>query len=401
MIHKKPSRREPAPAVVFPLDDLPGLQAARILSDRHVPTIGVARNPDHPFCRTRACDRVEFGNCENTEGIDKLMELGSNLPSKSVLIPCSDLSVLMIARHRERLKQYYYVPPAEIETLEMLMDKSKFAAFARANGLPIPKTAIVRNRADAEQASRDLTFPCIVKPDIKTPEWFEMMHSKVVTISTIDEWGKFYERLPKSIDKVILQEWVVGPESNLYSCNCYFDLDGKLVTSFVARKIRQWPPEIGVSSLGQEVQNDHVRDEAIRLFSIAGLRGLGYLEMKKDERSKRYFIIEANVGRPTGRSAIAEAGGVELLYSAYCNVQKLPLPDRLTQQYLGVKWIHILSDLRSALHHWRKGELTFSDWWQSVRGRKCYAVWSWRDPAPFLYQLAKAFFSILRWPPKT
>ena len=398
MIDEIVSRSGQAPAVIFPLDDLPGLQAARILARHHVPTIGMARDPDHPFCSTRSCDRVVFGDCDNIEGVDMLMELASNLSGKAVLIPCSDLTVLMVARHRERLRQHYYVPPAELKTLEMLMDKTEFAVFAVANGMLVPRTAIVQNKADADNASRDLNFPCIVKPNIKTPEWFAAIRSKVVIIRTVDEWTKFYERVPKSVDKLILQEWVAGPESNLYSCNCYFNLDGKPVTSFVARKIRQWPPEIGISSLGQEVQNDHVRDETLRLFSIAGLRGLGYLEMKQDERSKRYFVIEANVGRPTGRSAIAEAGGVNLLYAAYLNVQNLPLPDSLTQQYLGVKWIHILSDLRSAHHYWRKGELTFGDWLHSLRGRKCYAVWSWRDPKPFLCLLAKAFFSFLTRP---
>ena len=395
VIDKTISRSESAPAVVFPLDDLPGLQAARILSDRNIPTIGIARERGHPFCRTNSCDRVEIGNCDNIDGVNKLLKLGSSLSRKGVLIPCSDLTVLMVARHRERLSRFYYVPPADLETLEMLMDKTKFAAFAGANGLLVPKTVIVQNKADADQASRDLTFPCVVKPNIKTPEWFATIRSKVVVINTSDEWEKFYARVPASVDKLILQEWVVGPETNLYSCNCYFDLEGKPVTSFVARKIRQWPPEIGISSLGQEVQNDHVRDETLRLFTIAGLKGLGYLEMKQDDISKKYFVIEANVGRPTGRSAIAEAGDVELLYAAYLNVQNLPLPDNLTQQFLGVKWINILSDLRSAHHYWRKGELTFSGWWQSLQGRKCYAVWSWRDPAPFLYLLAKSLLSFL------
>ena len=69
----------------------------------------------------------------------------------------------------------------------------------------------------------------------------------------------FYYRVAQSVDSLILQEWIAGPETNLYSCNCYFDLEGNPVASFVTRKIRQWPPHIGVGSLGQEVQNDHVR----------------------------------------------------------------------------------------------------------------------------------------------
>ncbi|MCZ6771392.1 MAG: carboxylate--amine ligase [Proteobacteria bacterium] len=396
MVTQTLSRLGPAPAVVFPLDDLPGLQAARILSARDVPVIGLARDPGHPYCRTTVCESVEAGDCDTLQGIEKLMVLGAHLGIKGVLFPCSDSTVLMVARHRERLARYYHVPPSDLETLEMLMDKTKFAEFCGRHGLLVPSTAIVKCKADADQAARELTFPCIVKPNVKSPDWYRQFVAKVVILESAGAWMDFYGRIPQSVDSLIVQEWIVGPEINLYSCNCYFDRQGNPVTSFVARKIRQWPPQIGVSSLGQEARNDHVRDVTLELFAVAGLRGLGYLEMKRDERDHRYFIIEANVGRPTGRSAIAEGGGVELLYAVYCDALGLPAPDQLTQGYGQVKWIHLLADLKSARHYWQRGELTLMDWWRSISGPKVYAVWSWRDPAPFLVEAKRAAFSFFR-----
>ncbi len=393
MVTQTLTRLGPAPAVVFPLDDLPGLQAARILSARGVPVIGFTRRPGHPYCRTTVCESVEAGDCDTVQGIEKLIAVGARLGAKGVLFPCSDSTVLMVARHRERLARYYHVPPSDLETLEMLMDKTKFAEFAGSHGLLVPSTAIIKCEADADRASRELTFPLIVKPNVKSPDWYQQFGAKVAILGSAEEWMEFYGRVPPSVASLIVQEWIVGPEINLYSCNCYFDRRGNPVTSFVARKIRQWPPEIGISSLGQEVRNDHVRDVTLELFAVAGLRGLGYLEMKQDERNHRYFIIEANVGRPTGRSAIAEGGGVELLYAVYCDALGLPAPDRLTQRYGQVKWIHLLADLKSAHHLWRRGELTLKDWWRSISGPKVYAVWSWRDPAPFLVEAKRAAFS--------
>jgi predicted ATP-grasp superfamily ATP-dependent carboligase len=112
--------------------------------------------------------------------------------------------------------------------------------------------------------------------------------------------------------------------------------------------------------------------------------------MKRDERSGKYFIMEPNIGRPTGRSAIAEAGGVELLYTMYCDAVGWPLPGNLEQQYEGVKWIHLRRDFQSALHYGRHGELTLKEWWRSFRGRKAYALFSWSDPAPFVGDLQRA-----------
>jgi predicted ATP-grasp superfamily ATP-dependent carboligase len=159
--------------------------------------------------------------------------------------------------------------------------------------------------------------------------------------------------------------------------------------TFVARKLRQWPPYVGITSLGEECRNDLVLQETVRLFKSVGYRGLGYLEMKRDARSGKYFVMEANVGRPTGRSTIAEAGGVELLYTMYCDALGWPLPENRVQTYKGVKWIDLRGDLQSALYYWHRGELTLREWWRSVRGPKAYALFSWKDPGPFLGDLQR------------
>jgi predicted ATP-grasp superfamily ATP-dependent carboligase len=195
---------------------------------------------------------------------------------------------------------------------------------------------------------------------------------------------------------LIAQEWIEGPDANLYSCNCYFDNSSRPLATFVARKLRQWPPQTGQSSLGQECRNDEVLQETVRLFRTVGFCGLGYLEMKLDARSGRYFIVEPNIGRPTGRSAIAEAGGVELLYTMYCDALGWPLPVNRNQHYGNDKWIHIRRDFQSALYYWRKGELSARQWLESWRGRKAYALFSWRDPGPFfgdLFRAARLFTS--------
>jgi D-aspartate ligase len=85
--------------------------------------------------------------------------------------------------------------------------------------------------------------------------------------------------------------------------------------------------------------------------------------MKRDERSGKYFIIEPNIGRPTGRSAIAEAGGVELVYTMYSDALRWPLPENHMQNYGGVKWISMRRDFQSALYHWREGRLTLRGWY--------------------------------------
>jgi D-aspartate ligase len=273
----------------------------------------------------------------------------------------------------------------------MMMNKVSFYTYAQDKGFPIPRTCFLHNREDAEQAAKSFTYPCILKPPMSAiPGWEKNSKLKAYRVSNTDELLAVYDRYGKLAENVILQEWIEGPVSDLYSCNCYFDKDSEPVVTFIARKLRQWPPETGESSLGEECRNDVVLSESIKLFKSVKYRGLGYLEMKRDRRTGRYFIVEPNIGRPTGRSAIAEAGGVELVYTMYCDALGWPLPENRVQNYGGVKWISLRRDFQSALYHWREGTLTLKEWHLSWRGRKAYDLFSWTDLGPFLGDLQRS-----------
>jgi D-aspartate ligase len=374
-------------AVVVGLDCITGLQTARILARRGVPVVGVAKDRRHFCCRTRASAETLELNTASDELIEGLERLGGRLDQRAVLVPCTDSSVLLISRHRERLSPWYHVVLPEADAVEMLMDKGRFYRYALEQGLPIPRTYFLGDRGDAERAVAELRFPCTLKPTLKTAEWERNAGVKAFKARSPEELLAYYDASSAWAEQMIVQEWVEGGESSLFSCNCYFDRGSRPLVTFVARKIRQWPPQTGTSSLGVECRNDVVLRETIRLFENVRFHGLGYVEMKRDERTGEHFIIEPNVGRPTGRSAIAEAGGVELLYAAYCDVAGLPLPDSLVQRYTGAKWIYWRGDLPAAFIAWRRGELTLREWGRSLRGRKSDAVFSWTEPLPFLLDL--------------
>lgn len=383
-------------AIVIGLDCITGLQTVRILAGHGIPVIALARNINHYCCRTQVCEEIIQADIASEKFIYDLEALGPKLEQKAVLYPCTDMSVLTISRNRQRLADWYHVVLPEPEVVEMLMDKVSFYTYAGEAGLPIPKTYLLKNRIDAEEAIKGLTFPCIMKPPMKTPAWENNTKAKVYKVSNPGEALALYDRCSDWAEMLMIQEWVEGSDANLYSCNCYFNADSEPMVTFIARKIRQWPPETGTSCLGEECRNDLVLAESVRLFRGVNYRGLGYVEMKCDERTGKHYIIEPNIGRPTGRSAIAEAGGVELLYTKYCDIVGLPLPPNREQKYQGAKWIYLRRDIQSVLYYWRRGKLTLREWWHSFRGRKRYAVFSLTDPAPFLYDLWKVIGQMIQ-----
>jgi D-aspartate ligase len=375
-----------APAVLIGLDSMQGLQAARILHSRGVPVIALARDPSDHACRTNVCSEIRFVDTRSTGLIDELLTLGRSFTQRAVLFPCEDESVSLVSRHREALAQQFHFALPPVDVVEMLMDKSRFYAYAQQSGLPIPPTRFLRSPDDVADACESLTFPVILKPtNSQTPLWRANSMFSAFKVADRDGLPRLYDRYRPFSEALIVQEWIPGPDSNLYSCNCYLNQHGEPLATFVSRKVRQWPPHVGKSSFGVECRSDDVLRETLSLLCGVGYRGLGYVEFKLDERNGKKFIVEPNVGRPTGRSAIAEAGGVELLHTMYCDLLGLPLPDNRQQRYGSAKWMHERRDLQSAFYYWRAGELTLRDWARSwCGGSKALALFSIRDPGPFV-----------------
>jgi len=376
--------------VVIDIDHINGLQTARIFSERKIKVIGIAKDLTHYCAKTKVCERIIKSNTKTEELIDTLISIGETFDEKPLLIPSQDTSVLLVSRNREKLEPYYEIALPSKEVVEMLMDKPQFFEFATRENLPIAKYFLIKNRIEAEKAMENLNFPCIIKPPIKSPLWEENTKIKAYKVYDKNEYFKIYDMCSPWAEILMAQEWIEGTDVDLYSCNCYFNNKNEPLVNFIAKKLRQYPPVTGNTSLGIECRADEVRDASLELFRKVNYHGLGYVEMKRDVNTGKYYMIEPNIGRPTGRSALAEAAGVEILYTMYCDKFGLPLPKNVEQKYNDVKWIQIRTDLMSAFYYWKKGELTISDWFKSIKGKKFYAVYSLKDPLPFIAEIGTA-----------
>ncbi|MGI9658042.1 MAG: carboxylate--amine ligase [Gaiellaceae bacterium] len=382
--------RAGAPAVVLGLDEgTIGIQTARILAERGVPVMAVAGNPDHPSCRTRVCKEITIENTHGDGVIDALERLGRRLDSRAVIFPCADANVHVISRHRERLSEWFEIVLPSHDVVELLTEKDRFYRFATEHGLPVPATFLLRESADVQEAAQGLRFPCILKPVIRTPLWNSNARAKAFRVRDAEELRAKFESHRELAPVMLAQNWVRGEDSAHYSTNIYVDALGELAVSFTTQKLRQWPAGTGQGCLSVEARDAEVVETARRLFELVPFRGLGYLEVKRDDVTGELVIIEPSVGRPTGRSASAEAAGVELLYTMYCDALGLPLPECRQQGDTQTKWIHVRRDTQAAFVLWRKGDLTLRDWWRSWRGPKRDAVFSWRDPAPFVADIGR------------
>lgn len=379
-----------ARAVVVGLDCMTGLQTARILSERGVVVHAITGDPRHWATRTRACVDVVAAPLTGEGLLAGLRRLRLDPGQPAVLMPCTDEAVEQLSAHRDRLPPGMVLPLAEHAVVELLLDKVRFAQRAAAAGLPVPRTEILHGPQDVQRVAGELEYPVVLKPASKTAQWRAHTTRKAWQVEDAAQLQERYRAVAGWTPVLLAQECVVGPETGLYSCNAYFGRDGRPLATFVARKVRQWPPLVGTSASGEECRNDEVLATTLRLFEGLRFHGLAYLEMKRDERTGRLLIIEPNVGRPTGRSAIAEAGGVELLLTAFRDALGLPLPAARTQRYGDARWLDVRRDAQAAFVAHRAGQLSWGEWLRWLRGPKAHAIWSARDPAPFVVDLVQA-----------
>jgi predicted ATP-grasp superfamily ATP-dependent carboligase len=384
------------PVVIIGLDCPTGLQTARIFAARGIDVIGIAAHASHPCARTRSCRRVLEVEAGEAPLVEALMRLGTQLEERAVLVPCTDLAVLTVSKHQGELRMLYRFAMSTIDVTALLLDKALFAKFATIHEFPIPRTFVISGPNDIETAGTEIDYPCVLKPSVKSSIWSANTTAKALVVGSPKELAESYRKFAPWADAFVVQEWIAGGDGDHYTCDCYVSAQGVPLVTFSARKIRQWPPGTGQGSLSVECRDDYVRDLTLRVLATAGHHGQGYLETKRDSRSGRHLIVEANIGRPTGRAAAAETAGVELLMTMYSDLVGAPLPTARTQKYLGTKWIHLRRDLQASVHLMMTRQAGVREIVEPWRGPFAFALESRRDPIPFVADWAHAVGQVAR-----
>jgi predicted ATP-grasp superfamily ATP-dependent carboligase len=280
LIAAAPRWRRPA-VVVTNLEGFVGIQTARLMRRHGVPVVALSDRPRDPLSRTRSVDGVRRrpGRTRYTRVLGEIAHL---FPARPVLMPCSDIAVAAVSAARAGLDYHLVLP--EHDVIELLTDKPRFLDHAQANGIPVSPFRVLHSRSDAEDVAAGLGYPVVMKPYRGTMAWNDRVGQKAVRVfdatRLLETWVLAAPDYP-----VLVQEWVEGGDDHLYSFNGYFVASGQPLATFIARKVRQWPPHTGMSSLGVECRNDVVLETALRLFASVPYRGFAYLEMKRDAQT--------------------------------------------------------------------------------------------------------------------
>jgi len=381
--------REPVPPAVVLNMHYTGLALARALKSIGLRVIGLSSDP---ALLGNVSNAIEFRPCPDSESAPEqcarfLGELALELAARPLLLPTRDHDVHMIRRHRQALQAEFIVPLADDDVLDRVLDKESLYAVADRLGVPCPRSFWIRTAADLLRALPELPMPCIAKPvsasDWRKPGiWEAVGRRKAVIFTGRDELRAFYDAIGRFEPALCVQEYIPGDDRELVIFGAYFNARSGARSHYTARKLLQLPPLAGTGIAVRCEVVPQIVAPSIALLDHLGYLGPAEIEYKLDRRSGQYKLIEINA-RFWDQHALGAACGVDL---ARAMVDDLVLgrPAQRAADSTSATWIAEDGLLVSLLSVRADPTATAAAHRAAWRGRKVFAIFSWRDPRPAL-----------------
>lgn len=367
-----------APALVLGAG-LNGLGVARSLSAAGVPVYLADTDINRPEMRTRHACKLQLPALHGEPLIRELTSLAEARFSgrRPVLLLTQEQTVRTLAAAQEVLRPGYRFLLPSSRVIETLMHKQGFNRLAAETGLRVPRTMHVRGEADVEAALL-LSRTLIVKPALHALE-YERYFRKAYRIENPDEARILLGRILAVLPDVVVQEWIPGNDADLHFCLQHLSRDGHAVASFVGRKIRSWPPNVGgTASCTGAPEAEELSAITARFFARVGMRGLAGMEYKRHAVSGEFIAIEPTVGRTDYQEEVSTLNGVNLPYAYYCSVLDA---DFCSYGRAGAPmiWCDRQADRQSSVHPDQSVR-----GWPEGHGAVRDALWRGGDPGPWL-----------------
>jgi predicted ATP-grasp superfamily ATP-dependent carboligase len=184
--------------------------------------------------------------------------------------------------------------------------------------------------------------------------------------------------------EIMIQEMIHGGPNNLYSF-CSLFSDGVVKGKLIAKRQRQHPMEFGnATTFAFTCEIPEIEEPSIRILREMGYYGLSEVEFMYDDKDGKYKLLEINP-RTWGWHTLGAAAGVNFSSLLFADINNKSLCVNSFQT--NVKWVRLLTDVPIVISEICKGRLSLTDYFDSLKGKKEFAVYSSKDPLPFIVEV--------------
>ena len=244
----------------------------------------------------------------DTEGIfiKTIREIAAEHPDrKIILMGCGDNYVDLIIRNSARLPENIAAPYVDEQLMDRLLTKTEFYKMCDSCGVEYPATFIY-NRSMGGDFTLPFEFPVFVKPSNGIKYWQHEFptQKKAYRLNSEAELKEVIEQIYGAgyDDRLIIQDFVPGDDSNLRVMICYSGRDKKVkLMSFAHVVLEEHTPQgIGNTAVLMNDYDTELSEKLRNFLDSIGYTGYTTFDIKYDQRDGRYKILEMNLRQ--GRS---------------------------------------------------------------------------------------------------
>lgn len=306
------------PAVVVGIDTPIGLTIVRDLGREGVPVIGIGRSEQALGMASRYLQRGLVRPREAQALIEQLADLAAQLgpapdgqPGAACLFAVSENDIALLNRHRERLGGYRIMFPSQV-LMDRVLHKDRTYAAAAKVGIRTPRTEQVADLAQLDAVASTLRYPVVLKW-ANPHEVGAALHAAGLALDkthychTQQELLDYLRPYARAGRYPLIQEYCPG-----YGLGQFVLMkDGVPHYTFQHRRMHEWPPEGGFSSMCVSLPPDS--HAALMAQSVALLReleweGIAMVEYRHDPETGESALMEIN-GRFWGSLPLAYHAG--------------------------------------------------------------------------------------------
>jgi predicted ATP-grasp superfamily ATP-dependent carboligase len=237
---------------------------------------------------------------------------------RPVLILTDDRTVETISRCRDELTPWFRLDIPTVATVMGLADKVLFHQLAEREGLPVPRSVVLESSPDLDRL-QSLTMPVVIKAANKSM----VLNGQVAgtrRAESPEQARVLAEAMLARAGRLIVQEWIVGPDTDIYFSLFVCGPDSKVVACLSGRKVVCTPPQVGCTALcvaAEDQAAEELRSLTEHFIALVGYRGIGSMEYKRNKRTGQFVIVEPTVGRTDWQEEIATLCGINIPLIAY------------------------------------------------------------------------------------
>ena len=384
-----------APVIILRSGHHGGLGIARSLGRLGVPVYCVGADRWEPtfisrYCRGRFILKLEGTTDERS--VAQLLEIGEKIGGRSILIPTTDEGAIWLAENADALRPAFRFPVQDAGMVRLLCDKGRMQELARQNGVPTAQSAVPKSKDDVVRFVETASFPVVVKATNAAKLRSRLGGTKFIVRTRAELLDLYAKAEDGGICDLLLQEFIPGED---WMFDGYFDEHSRCLFGVTGKKLRRFPVQTGVTSLGICLRNEVVEKTTVAFMQAIGYRGILDIGFRLDQRSGQYKVLDVNPRIGCTFRLFAAANGMDVARALYLDLTGHSVTR--SQAADGRKWVVEDFDFISAFRSWRSRALTLADWARSLRGVEEAACFARDDPLPYFLMPIADICELSRW----